>query len=53
MTRRTPSAEHAKPERDTGRVSVVSVQTGSVRPVVHESHGESPSALTLKVSLLP
>lgn len=35
MTRRTPSAEHAKPERDTGRVSVVSVQPGA-----HESHGE-------------
>lgn len=42
MTRRTPSAEHAKPERDTGRVSVGSVQTGSVRPVVHETHGEKP-----------
>ena len=26
MTRRTPSAEHAKPERDTGRVSVGSVR---------------------------
>nr|DAO88568.1 MAG TPA: hypothetical protein [Caudoviricetes sp.] len=25
-----------------------SVQTGSVRPVVHETHGESPSALTAK-----
>lgn len=53
MTRRTPSAEHAKPERDTGRVSVVSVQTGSVRPVVHETHGESPSALTVKGSSSP
>lgn len=40
MTRRTPSAEHAKPERGHGRKSVGSVQTGSVRPVVHETHGE-------------
>lgn len=39
MTRRTPSAEHAKPERDTG-VRVWGVCDGSVRPEAHESHGE-------------
>lgn len=39
MTRRTPSAEHAKPERGTG-VRVWGVCDGSVRPEAHESHGE-------------
>ena len=39
MTRRTPSAEHAKPERDTG-VRVWGVCDGSLRPEAHESHGE-------------
>jgi len=47
VTRRTPSAEHAKPERDTG-VRVWGVGDGSLRPEAHESHGESPSALTAK-----
>ena len=41
MTRRTPSAEHAKPERGTG-VRVWGVCDGSVRPEAHESHGEKP-----------
>lgn len=40
MTRRTPSAEHAKPERDTGERECGECATGSVRPVVHETHGE-------------
>ena len=39
MTRRTPSAEHAKPERDTGE-RVWGVCDGSLRPEAHESHGE-------------
>ena len=39
MTRRTPSAEHAKPERGTG-VRVWGVCDGSLRPEAHESHGE-------------
>lgn len=39
MTRRTPSAEHAKLERDTG-VRVWGVCDGSLRPEAHESHGE-------------
>lgn len=39
MTRRTPSAKHAKPERDAG-VRVWGVCDGSVRPEAHESHGE-------------
>ena len=39
MTRRTPSAEHAKPERGTG-VRVWGVGDGSLRPEAHESHGE-------------
>ncbi len=39
MTRRTPSAEHAKPERGTG-VRVWGVCDGSVRPEAHETHGE-------------
>lgn len=39
MTRRTPSAEHAKPERDTG-VRVWGVCDGSLRPEAHETHGE-------------
>lgn len=38
MTRRTPSAEHAKPEKDTGRVSVGSVRPGACDQA-HESHG--------------
>lgn len=53
MTRRTPSAEHAKSERGTGRVSVVSVQTGGVRPVVHESHGEKSISVDGKGSSSP
>ena len=53
MTRRTPSVEHAKPERGTGCESVGSVQTGSVRPVVHETHSERPSALAVKGSSSP
>ena len=52
MTRRTPSAEHAKPEMDTG-VRVWGVCDGSLRPMVHESHGESPSALMAKGSSSP
>ncbi|QPB11792.1 hypothetical protein [Cutibacterium phage PAVL33] len=52
MTRRTPSAEHAKPERGTG-VRVWGVCDGSVRPEAHESHSESPSALTVKGSSSP
>lgn len=47
MTRRTPSAEHAKPEGDTG-VRVWGVCDGSLRPEAHDLHGESPSALTVK-----
>lgn len=39
MTRRTPSAEHAKPERDTGE-RVWGVCDGSLRPEAHETHGE-------------
>ena len=39
MTRRTPSAEHAKPEKDTG-VRAWGVRDGSLRPEAHESHGE-------------
>lgn len=34
MTRRTPSAEHAKPERGTG------VRVWGVCDQAHESHGE-------------
>ena len=41
MTRRTPSAEHAKPKRDTG-VRVWGVCDGSLRPEAHETHGEKP-----------
>lgn len=39
MTHRTPSAEHAKPERDTGE-RVWGVCDGSLRPEAHETHGE-------------
>lgn len=39
MTRRTPSAEHAKPERDTGE-RVWGVCDGSLRPEAHETHSE-------------
>jgi hypothetical protein len=52
VTRRTPSAEHAKSERDTGE-RVWGVCDGSLRPEAHESHGESPSALTVKGSSSP
>lgn len=47
MTRRTPSAEHAKPERDTG-VRVWGVCDGSVRPEAHESHGEKSISVDSK-----
>lgn len=39
MTRRTPSAEHAKPETGTGE-RVWGVCDGSLRPETHETHGK-------------
>ena len=52
MTRRTPSAEHAKPERGTG-VRVWGVGDGSLRPEAHESHGEKPIGVDGKGSSSP
>lgn len=52
MTRRTPSAKHAKPERDAG-VRVCGVCDGSVRPEAHESHGEKPISVDGKGSSSP
>lgn len=52
MTRRTPSAEHAKPERGTG-VKVWGVCDGGLRPEAHDPHGEGSSALMAKGSSSP
>ena len=52
MTRRTPSAKHAKPERDAG-VRVWGVCDGSVRPEAHESHGDKPISVDGKGSSSP
>ena len=53
MTRRTPSAEHAKPERDTG-VRVWGVYKPGACDRWYTSHTvESPSALTVKGSSSP
>ena len=38
MTRRTPSAEHAKPERDTGERKCGECATGACDQA-HETHG--------------
>ena len=47
MTRRTPSAEHAKPERDTG------VRVWGVCDQAHEPHGENPIGTDGKGSSSP
>ena len=52
MTRRTTSAEHAKPERGTG-VRVWGVCDGSLRPEAHETHGEKSISVDGKGSSSP